>query len=165
VSKKMLMGYSHAFLVAAEEHATTAKGKGVDGQVDGMICVIALQNAVAGATKVLGKNHAAVKACLDETKDLKDVRDMLTHFDDYTTGTGTLQKSLDGVDGPFGWMPMWDSPETISILTRRKGETEATHFEVPIHKALKAVAALVAAAANSLNVKPSSVLEKLTATE
>jgi hypothetical protein len=165
VSKTTLMGYSHAFLVAADEHATTAKEKGLDGEVDGMMCVIALQNAVVGATKVLGKDHAAVKACEDEAKDLKNVRDMLTHFDDYAMGTGNLQKSLDGVDGPFGWMPMWNSPETILILTRRQGEDEATHYEVPIHKALKSVAVLVAAAADSLNMTPSSILEKLTGTE
>ena len=161
MSKQTLMSYSHAFLVAAEVHASTAKEKGLDGEVDGMMCVIALQNAVVGATKILGKDHAAVRACLDEVKDLKNVRDMLTHFDDYAMGTGNLQKSLDGVDGPFGWMPMWNSSETIMILTRRRGEDEATHYEVPIHTAMMSVAVLVAAAADSLNLKPSPLLNKL----
>lgn len=165
MSEKKLMGYSHAFLVAADAHAAAAKEKGLDGEVDGMMCVIALQNAVAGAMKILGKDNASVKACLDEAKDLRNVRDMLTHFDDYAMGTGHLQKSLDGVDGSFGWVPLWNSPETILILTRRRGEEEVTHYEVSIHKALKSVAVLVAAAADSLNMKPSSLLEKLTRTE
>lgn len=159
------MGYSHAFLVAAAAHATAANYKGVDGEVDGMVCVIAPQNAVVGATKVLRKDHAAVKSCLDEAKDLKDVRDMLTHFDDYATGTGNRQKSLDGVDGPFGWMPMWNSPETILILNRRKVENEARYYGVLVHKALKSVAALVAAADVSLNLKPTLLLETLTKAE
>lgn len=123
-----------------------------------------MQNAVAGATKILGKNHAAVKQALDEVKDVKDVRDMLTHFDAYTTGTGKLQKSLDDSDGPFAWWPMWNSGETILILTRRRGEEEATHYEVSIHKAPRSVAVLVLAAATSLSIEPSPLLERLTNT-
>lgn len=159
-----MMGYAHSFLMAADEHATAAKEKGLDGEVDGMMCVIALQNAVVGATKVLGEDHAAVKACKDEAKDLKDVRDMLTHFNEYAIGVGKLQRSLDGVDGASAWMPMWNSPETILILTRRKGEEEATAYEVPIHRTLRSVAVLVAAAADSLNMKPSSLLRRLSGT-
>lgn len=159
----MLMGYSHAFLVAADEHAAAAKERGVDGEVDGMMCVIALQNAVVGATKLLGKGHSAVKGCLLKTPDLRNVRDMVTHFDAYSLGTGNLQKSLDGSDGPFGWMPMWNSPETVLILTRRKGEPRATTYEVAIHDALKAVAVLVGAAAASLNTEPSALINRLTA--
>jgi hypothetical protein len=137
----------------------------IDGQGDGMMCVIALQNAVAGATRLLGENHSAVKACLVQARDLKDVRDMLTHFDDYALGTGRLQRPTSGTDGPFGWMPMWNSDETILILTRRRGETEATHYEVPIHRALRAVANVVAAAASTLGVEPSPLLQRLTAAQ
>lgn len=164
MSKRTLLSYSHAFLVAADAHAVAAKEKGVEGEVDGMMCVIALQNAVVGATKILGKDHPQVKSCLSEARDLKDVRNMLTHFDDYALGTGNLQKSLDGTDGPFGWMSMWNSPETIVLLTRRKGEAEATHYEVSIHDALASVAALVAAAASALGVRCSPLLERLTRT-
>lgn len=162
MSKKTVLGYSHAFLVAADAHATQAKARGVEGEVDGMMCVIALQNSVVGATKVLGRGHPAVQKCLAEVKDLKDVRDMLTHFDDYATGRGNLQESLDRSKGPFGWMPMWNSDETIRILTRRMGEKEATIYEVQIHRALKAVAVLVSTAAHSMNAKPSPLLERLT---
>jgi hypothetical protein len=59
-------------------------------------------------------------------------------------------------------MPMWNSNETILILARRRGEEEATHYEVPIHKALAAVAILVAAAASSLGVEASPLLQRLT---
>jgi len=165
VSKRILLGYSHAFLVAADAHASRAREKGVDGEVDGMMCIIAMQNAVVGATKVLGKGHQAVSTCLSEVKDLKHVRDMLTHFGEYTAGTGKLQQSLDGVDGPYGWMPMWNSNETLLILTRRRGEEQATHYEVSIHKALRSVAALVAAAVDSMNVERSPLLERLTAAQ
>lgn len=83
MSKRRLLSYSHAFLVAANEHAAAARGRGVDGEVDGMMCVIALQNAVVGATKLLG-NHPAGEEFLTRTQDLKNVRDdMVTHFDDY----------------------------------------------------------------------------------
>ena len=165
MSKTTLLGYSHAFLVAAEAHASMAKQKGADGEVHGMMCVIALQNAVVGATKILGHDHAAVRACLDEVKDLKNIRDMLTHFDEYASGTGRLQRSVDGVDGPYGWMPMWNSPETILMLTRRKGQELPTYYEVSIHPALKSVAVLVAAANTSLNRKPSPFLDKLSGAE
>lgn len=164
VSKKQLVGYSHAFLVAAEAHAGRAKEKGVDGEVDGMMCIIAMQNAVVGATKVLGKGHPAVVACLSEVRDLRDARDMLTHFDEYASGTGKLQKSVDGTDGPFGWMPMWNSDETLLIVTRRKGADHATHYEVSIHTALRSVAALVASAVDSMGMQRSPLLEELTAT-
>lgn len=148
--------------MAADAHATAARELSIDGQVDGMMCVIALQNAAAGATKILGKDHPAVKMALGGARDLKDVRDMLTHFDSYAMGSGNLQKPLAGVDGPFGWLPMWNSDETLVILTRRRGEEEATHYEVPIHRALRAVAALVLAAANSLSMEPSPLLKRLT---
>lgn len=161
MSKRTLMGYSHAFLEAAEAHASLAKEKGIDGEVDGMMSVIALQNAVVGATKILGQDHPAVRICRDQVRDLKNVRDMITHFDAYAMGAGNLQKSLDGADGPFGWMPMWNTPETILILTRRRGEREATHYEVPIHQAVRSVAVLVAAAADSLHLRPSPLPERL----
>jgi hypothetical protein len=147
--------------VAAEAHATAAKEKGVDGEVDGMMCIISLQNAAAGAVKVIGKGHVAALAFLEKVPDLKDVRDMLTHFDDYAIGKGDLQKAADGKTGPFGWMPMWNSDETMAILNRRKGEEEATLYEVPIHTALKATAVLVMAAAAFLDVEPSPMLAKL----
>jgi hypothetical protein len=119
---------------------------------------------VAGATKILGKDHEAVKSALHGARDLKNVRDMLTHFDACAMGTGNLQKPLEGADGPFGWLPMWHSDETISILTRRRGEEEATHYGVPIHKALRSVGVLVLAAATSLSMKPSPLFERLTST-
>ena len=165
MSEKALMSYSHAFLLAADRHATAAKMASVDGQVDGMMCVIALQNAFAGATKLLGADHPAVKDCLVQARDLKDLRDMLTHFDDYALGTGRLQKPTSGTDGPFGWMPMWNSNETIAILTRRRGEKEATYYEVSIHEALRAVGGVVAAAASSLGLEPSPLRQRLTAAD
>lgn len=162
MSKSMLVGYSHAFLAAADAHAQAAKEAGVDGEVDGMMCVIALQNAVAGAIKVLGRGDPAVKEYLAQSQDLKEVRDMFTHFDEYALGKGKLQKSLDGTTGPFGWMPMWNSDETFLILNRRKGEALPTEYEVNIHSALKAVALLVSAAAAKMNKAPSALLLKLT---
>lgn len=162
MSKPTLVGYSHAFLVAADAHANAAKEAGVDGEVDGMMCVIALQNAVAGATEVLGRDNPAAKAYFAQSQDLKEVRDMFTHFDEYALGNGNLQKSLDGATGPFGWMPMWNSDETFLILNRRKGETLPTEYTVNIHSALKAVALLVAAAAAKVNKTPSALLLKLT---
>ncbi|MGY1844434.1 hypothetical protein [Modestobacter sp. SYSU DS0875] len=161
MSKSTLVAYSHAFLVAADAHATAAKAAGVDGEVDGMMCVIALQNAVAGAIKFLGKDDPAVKAYFEQSQDLKDVRDMFTHFDEYALGKGKLQKSLDGTGGPFGWMPMWNTDETFLILNRRKGETLPTEYRVNIHSALKSVAALVAAAAAKMNKTPSALLIRL----
>lgn len=162
VSKSTMVGYSHAFLVAADAHADAAKASGVDGEVDGMMCVIALQNAAAGAIKVLGKGDPAVKAYLAQSQHLKEVRGMFTHFDEYALGTGRLQKSLDGATGPFGWMVMWNSDETFLILNRRNGQVLPIKYEVNIHSALTAVAVLVAAAAVKVNKTPSPLLVKLT---
>ena len=57
---KMLMSYLRAFLVTADAQATAAKQKELDGEADGMMCGIALQDAAAGAPKILGAHHAAV---------------------------------------------------------------------------------------------------------
>jgi hypothetical protein len=144
-----LVGYSHAFLVAADRHAKAAKIAGIDGEVDGMMCIIALQNSVVGATQLLGADHSAVAECLAETRDLKAMRDMLTHFDEYTLGNGRLQRGRAGVepvmDG-FGWLPFWNTDETMLILSRRNGEETPTSYEVSIHEALRSVAKLVTAA-------------------
>jgi len=59
--QEQFLSYAHAFLVAAEGHATAANEKGVDGEVDGMMCIIALQNSVVGAIRTLGKGHHAVQ--------------------------------------------------------------------------------------------------------
>lgn len=163
MSSRLLMSYTHDFLVAADAHATAATQKGVDGEVDGMMCVIALQNAVVGATRLLGRDHLEVRACLAAAGDLKDVRDMLTHFDDYAIGSGRLQRSSGDTSGPYGWMPMWNYPESIAILNRRQGEKEATSYEVSLHEALRAVAGLVGAAGASMGFGPSQVVERLTA--
>jgi hypothetical protein len=50
--------------VIADEHASTAEAKGVNGEVDGMMCAIALQNAAVVSTSLLGKDHPAVAECL-----------------------------------------------------------------------------------------------------
>lgn len=162
MSKQILLGYSHAFLSAADAHAAAAREKCVDGEVDGMMCVIALQNAAAGAIKVLGKGTRAVQKFNKKASALSDVRDMLTHFDAYAVGEGKLQKPLGEEDGPFGWMPMWNSSETILILSRRRGEEIPTSYEVTIHPTLVAVAELVSAAAVALGVEPSPLVKKLT---
>ena len=177
--QQQFLSYAHAFLVAADGHARAAKAKGVDGEVDGMMCIIALQNSVVGAIRTLGQGNHEVQKYKLVAGDLKDVRDMLTHFDEYALGEGKLQEKI-AVSEPgaeevdevleelpdfFGWMPMWNSDETMMILNRRKGEVEATVYEVPIHEALKNVAILVSAAAKSIGKKPSALLEKLTETD
>lgn len=95
-----------------------------------------------------------------EVGDLRDVRNMFTHFDAYVTGKGNLQQGESGAQG-FGWMPMWSSPEVITIINRAMGEDLPTTYEVSIHKALKAAAVLVAAGAESLGVTPSPLVEQL----
>lgn len=162
MSKQILLGYSNAFLVAADAHASAAKENGVDGAVHGMMCVIALQNAAAGAIRLLGKGTKSVQTYRAKAGDLTHVRDMLTHFDEYAIGQGRLQKSTDDEDGPFGWMPMWNSPETILILNRRRGEEIPTRYEVEIQPTLVAVAELVAAAAVAMGREPSPLVKKLT---
>lgn len=160
----LLMGYTHAFLAAADAHATAAKRLAPYGEVDGMMCVIALQNAVMGATKVLGKSDPAVKTALQGVPDLKAVRDMLTHFDEYTVGESPYQTARNGADGPFGWLPMWETGETVHILSRRHGEDMPTSYQVPIHKALRVVATLVLAARTARGGESTPLLDRLTAT-
>lgn len=162
MSKQILLGYSHSFLSAAEAHAAAATEKGVDGEVDGMMCVIALQYSAAGAIKVLGKDAKAVQTFNKKASALSDVRDMLTYFDAYAVGEGKLQKPLAEEDGPFGWMPMWNSPEIILILNRRRGEEIPTSYEVAIQPTLVAVAELVSAGAIAMGIEPSPLVNKLT---
>jgi len=87
---------------------------------------------------------------------------MLTHFDAYAVGEGKLRKPLGEEDGPSGWMPLWNSPETILILSRRRGEEIPTNYEVAIQPTLVAVAELVSAAAVAMGVEPSPLVKKLT---
>lgn len=190
--QQQFLSYAHAFLVAADMHATAAKEKGIDGEVDGMICIIALQNAAVGAIRALGKGHHAVQQYKTVAGDLKNVRDMLVHFDAYAVGDGNLQQNtaakvpaspstrlqrlvglfrkpaeVDVSDhseaDAFGWMTQWATDETMIVLNRRKGEEDATWYQVPIHEALKNVAILVTAAAESTGKKPSPLLLRLTA--
>jgi hypothetical protein len=51
--QQQFLSYAHAFLVAADGHAAAAKEKGIDGEVDGMMCIIALQNSAVGAIRTL----------------------------------------------------------------------------------------------------------------
>lgn len=172
--QQQFLSYAHAFLVAADGHATAAKEKGVYGEVDGMMCIIALQNSVVGAARTLGKGHHAVQQYSKVAGDLKDVRDMLVHFDAYAVGDGKLQEKAAGVaqvskknesveSEVFGWMTQWATDETMIILNRRKGDFEATLYEVPIHAALRNVAILVAVGVKSIREKPSPLLRRLTA--
>ena len=121
------------------------------------------QNAAAGAIKLLGKRLKAVQTYRAKASDLTHVRDMLTHFDEYATGEGKLQKPTNDEDGAFGWMPLWNSPETILILNRRRGDEIPTRYEVAIQPTLVAVAELVGAAADAMGRDPSPLVKKLTA--
>lgn len=163
MEKKTLVGYAHAFLCAANEHAQAARDKGVDGSVDGMMCIIAVQNAASAASKVLGYGHIAVRAHLDANPDLKSVRDMLTHVDDYALGTGRLQKpaAVDN-DQDFAWIPMWNSPETLLIRVRRQGENEGKDYRVRTRDAVISTAHLVATAVEHVHGTRSTLLDQLT---
>ena len=163
--ERTLLGYAHAWLVAADGQATAAKEQGVDGEVAGMMCIVALQNSVVGAARVLGNDDVAVTECLTQVKDLKNVRDMLTHFDEYIAGSGRLQKGEKGAEGTVGWWSMWSSPEVMTLMNRAKGDEVPTEYTVWIHDALTAVAHLVATAAKQFDVPPSPLLEKLTGQE
>lgn len=161
MSRLSLVGHAHAFLGAAEEHVAAAERKDVDGVVDGMMAVIAMQNAVVGASKVLGAQDPSVLTCLSAVPDLKSVRDMITHFDDYASGAGRLQRSSEGSGGPFGWQPFWNSPATLLILVRKRGEQLPTEYSVELRGALLTVAALVRAAVVSIALGTSPLLERL----
>ena len=184
--KKQLLGYAHAFVVAAEATPLPQGRRGVDGQVDAMMCVIALQNSVVGqAGARQGPRRCA--GFHSQVPDLKGVRDMLTHFYDYAIGRGWLQKVqvAEVVEKPgesepmaateagteaestkkfWGWMPMWNPDETVAILKRPKGEDLPTLYEVPIHKALKRLQ-LVLAAALFLEMEPTPLVKALTSSE
>jgi hypothetical protein len=161
VSERTLVGHAHAFLGVAEEHVAAAQDKTIDGAVDGMMAVIALQNAVVGAAKVLGKEHPQVVKCLSTVADLKNMRDMFMHFDDYALGTGRMQRSNAGAEGSFGWQAFWNSPATLVILVRGRGELMPTQCSIELDHALLAVAALVRAAVESIHIVASPLLERL----
>lgn len=127
------------------------------------MCIIAMQNAVAGATNILGKNHEAVRVFHEKGKYLKDARDMLTHFEDYALDEGKLQKSPDAGDRYGPWFTEWGSGETLTVWLNRSGSGEkSTPYPVPIHETLRSVATLVAAALESVGKQRSELIERLT---
>jgi hypothetical protein len=75
-----------------------------DAQVDVMLFADALRNVLRGAERVLDKKHAAVVAFLEAVPDVRHVRDMFEHFDEYVEGVGHRQK--DGSVEPGDWIPL-----------------------------------------------------------
>jgi hypothetical protein len=65
----------------------------MDAQVRGWLFVLAIANVERGAIAVLGKGHNAVQAYQSAVPDATDVRNMVTHFDEYIKGAGRLQES------------------------------------------------------------------------
>jgi hypothetical protein len=49
--KRVFFSYAHAFLVAADGQVTEAKVKGINGEVAGMMSVIAMHNAALVRSK------------------------------------------------------------------------------------------------------------------
>jgi hypothetical protein len=79
----------HVWWTAAIRQAERIKDASFDEmQPDVFLFVQALNNLVRGATRILGANHDAVQTFNSAHPGLKDLRNMVEHFDEYAAGDG-----------------------------------------------------------------------------
>lgn len=157
--------WAHSWLVTAERQSERARdGDDPDAQGEASLCVLALHNAATGAQLVLGKGAKAVQEFRQQSA-LKDIRDMLSHFDQYLAGQGNLQWEgpSDVADYKSPWMVlMAGDPTRVVIMTRTASKGDQTMFEVELEGTLREVAALVAAALREVGIKaPSPTIETI----
>lgn len=153
--------WAHDWLVTAERQSDRARdGDDPDAQGEAALCILALHNAATGARLVLGRGATAVQE-FEQQSALKDIRDMLSHFDEYLAGQGNLQWEgpEDTADYKSPWMVMMAGEPTRIVIMTRTAATggEQTMFDVELASTLREVARLVAAALREAGIKAKSL--------
>ena len=88
-----MLGWLQAAQLQMQRVRRSEGGTFADAQVDGMLFVVALDSAEVAAVALLGKGHPAIAAFRAAVPHLRDMRDLLMHFDAYVQERGHLQKS------------------------------------------------------------------------
>lgn len=92
---------------------------------DCYLLVLAIRQAIVGVEAVAHFEGGAIKNLVEEIpetmarelSDLKDLRNMLTHFDDYLKGSGVLQRTIPDTD--FDMHRKWRyDPHSGEVLLR-----------------------------------------------
>lgn len=165
-----MLTWAANWLDAAARASRAAEQSGQEGMAHGVLAVIALHNASVAIRKQLGSNHPACVRVGNTSPDLKDARDMLSHFDEYAFGDGRLQgpakKQLSGQatdEGNRGrqvpWVAMWSgssgsegSHAVLTLLTHTDDSGTARSVVVDIPVTVKVLADALDAAATDAGV-------------
>lgn len=143
--RRLISGWLMAWVQAAEIEMKRARpdagGTFSAGQIDGMLFALALAEIDTAASALLTEEHHAVMQFRKAVPGFRDIRDMLTHFDDYVAGRGRLQKKQ-------------VVPEHFPVLFSRDPETVTLHIggmEMRIADAFEAAVALHRAALDEIH--------------
>lgn len=143
MTQQQLASWGLGWVSAAKEVADAALASEVDGQTQGQLAVLAMHNARTALTELLGADHVAIVRIDQVAPDLKQCRDMLSHFEDYVVGSGRLQsKSATGERVP--WWVMWgggNDCQELAFVTKTGNPAQTTTYWVNIQDTLHAIAA------------------------
>ncbi len=160
--------WTHAWLSAADRQAQRSieLGDRPGAQVEAMLFVVSVRNAVLGAERILGREDPAVLEFQTRAPSVKSVRDMLTHFDKYIEGDGHLQRSgrRKPDTPPQPWMTLWggDDKEAILVVVTTVGpDHDYRSYSVNVMSTLQAASDLVAAALTRAGFPESELLRRI----
>ncbi|GAA2040663.1 hypothetical protein GCM10009740_37010 [Terrabacter terrae] len=89
-----LRSWTHMWFGAAVRQLERATWTGVGSAApETFLYVDCMRNAYRGAERLLGSDHPEVVRFMDAVPHVKDLRDMLQHFEEYIDGKGRLQRS------------------------------------------------------------------------
>lgn len=159
MSNDRLTTWGLQWVDAARDACAAALVGELGGQSQGYLAVIALHNARTAVVAVLGEQHEAVALLDGRVADLKQCRDMLSHFEEYVSGSGRLQAKASGVEAP--WLPMWsgsgNSNEVAFHTEVGNPPTPRTYF-VNLQDALTAISRALVTAINETKGEGASPL-------
>lgn len=160
-----MLVWAASWLQAADQASRAALSQDFDGRAQGVLAVLALDNAVKAVRKGLTGGHKVVQELTKATRDLAAMRDMLAHFEDYQLGEGKLQRAAAAElenqavqaghePGTVPWWVLWGGASSehqeITILTHTDASGIPTSFRVNIQDTVQAVAEAVSAFASEL---------------
>jgi hypothetical protein len=103
------------------------------------------------AYRILGPTHQAILAFEAAAPDLKNLRDMIEHFDAHLVEEGNLQETTSGLRAPFMVMSTGDGQShQIVVLTHVRREQRS--YVVDSLPSLKAAAGLVRTALDTAGI-------------
>jgi hypothetical protein len=134
--------FSWADAVERQRQRVEAAQDLVSAQPDAMLFAVAIGGLLQNAEMELGKGHRAIQVFKEQVPNSKDIRDIVSHLDNYSQGTGRLQK-----DGRAGRL--------TTLMRGIDSEIELTFFgyELLVPSAADAAAELAAAVLDARDQK------------